>query len=120
MGARMGPGTYAAAWRAAGRCTAPPQPRPYLLSRGIPLDLPTARNVIYIASVNRSARYVGSTTRGVGTRVREHVRQRGRNIWEELWLITLVEGTSRYGVLLAEERVGKLLDPDENCRPPGR
>jgi hypothetical protein len=35
-------------------------------------------------------------------------------------LITLVEGTSRYGVLLAEERVGKLLDPDENCRPPGR
>jgi hypothetical protein len=32
----------------------------------------------------------------------------------------LAEDTSRSGVFLAEERVGKLLDPDENIRPPGR
>jgi hypothetical protein len=116
----MGPRTYAAAWKAAGRSTAPPRPRPYLLTRGIPADLPGARNVIYVACVNQSVRYVGSTTRGISCRLREHVQQRSRARPEELWVILLTEATSPYGVLLAEERVGKLLDPDENTRPPGR
>jgi hypothetical protein len=52
--------------------------------------------------------------------VREHVRRRDRALWEALWVIPLVEHATGYGVLLAEERVGKLLDPDENERPPGR
>jgi hypothetical protein len=119
MGALMGPGIYAAAWRAAGRCTAPPHPRPFVLTRGVPLGLPSARNVIYIACVERTVRYVGSTTRGVELRVREHVRRPDRARWEDLWVILLAENASRYGVRLAEEKVGRLLDPDENIRPPG-
>jgi hypothetical protein len=120
MGALMGPGIYAAAWRAAGRSTAPPHPRPFVLTRGVPAGLPTARNVIYVACVERTVRYVGSTTRGVQVRVQEHVRDRARASWEDLWVISLVEDLSPYGVLLAEEKVGCLLDPDENRRPPGR
>jgi hypothetical protein len=120
MGARMGPGAYVAAWRAAGRFTAPPHPRAHLLTRGVPVDLPPARNAIYIACTEQIVRYVGSTTRSVQARVREHVRLRERARWEELWVITLVDAISPYGVRLAEERVGKLLDPDDNRRPPGR
>lgn len=120
MGVRMGPGTYAVAWRAAGRSTAPPCPRPYLLTRGVPAALPPARNAIYIACCSGIVRYVGSATRGVGSRVREHVRRSSRARWEELWVIALDEQTTRYGVLLAEERVGNLLEPEENERPPGR
>ncbi len=120
MGARMGPGTYVAAWRAAGRFTAPPYPRAHLLTRGIPINLPRARNAIYIACTEEIVRYVGSTTRGVQARVREHVRCRERARWEALWVIPLVDTVSRYGVLLAEERVGKLLEPHDNRRPPGR
>jgi hypothetical protein len=116
----MGPGTYAAAWHAAGRSSAPPRPRPYHLTRGIPTDLPAGLNAIYVVCVNGTVRYVGSTTRGVGARLREHVRQRSSARWEELWVIPLAESTTRYGVLLAEERVGRILNPDENRRPPGR
>jgi hypothetical protein len=87
---------------------------------GVPVDLPPARNAIYIACTEQIVRYVGSTTRSVQARVREHVRLRERARWEELWVITLVDAISPYGVRLAEERVGKLLDPDDNRRPPGR
>jgi hypothetical protein len=120
MGALMGPGTYAAAWRAAGRATAAPHPRPYQLTRGVPIDLPAARKVIYVACVDRHARYVGSTGRGVRIRLLEHVRDRGRAVWEDVWVISLHDVVSDYGILLAEERVGRLLRPDENRRPPGR
>jgi hypothetical protein len=120
MGARMGPGTYAAAWRAAGRNTAPPHPQPYRLTRGIPVELPAARNVIYIACVSQKVCYVGSSTRGASVRLREHVRKRARARWEEVWVIPLLPTTTSYGVLLAEERVGLMLDPDDNIRPPGR
>jgi hypothetical protein len=120
MGARMGPGMYGAAWRVAGRFTAPPHPRAYALTRGIPAELPPARNAVYVACTDEIVRYVGSTTRTVAARVREHVRLRERAAWEELWVIALVDTVSPYGVLLAEERVGKLLRPDDNRRPPGR
>lgn len=120
MGVRMGPGMYTAAWRAAGRAAAPPHARAYRLTRGIPIDLPAARNAVYVACVQDVVRYVGSTTRTVATRVREHVRLRDRAAWEELWVISLLDGVSPYGVVLAEERVGKLLQPDDNRRPPGR
>jgi hypothetical protein len=120
MGARMGPGTYAAAWRAAGRNTAPPHPRAYRLTRGIPVELPPAAKVIYIACISRKVCYVGSSTRGARVRLREHVRERARARWEEVWVIPLLATTTSYAVLLAEERVGRLLDPDDNIRPPGR
>ncbi len=120
MGLRMGVDVYTTAWRAAGRSTGPPHARPFLLTRGVPCGLPSARNVIYVACVDRTARYVGSTTRGVEVRLREHVRDRERAEWEELWLIALQHDVSRYGVLLAEEKVGRLLKPDQNSRPPGR
>jgi len=40
--------------------------------------------------------------------------------WEEIWVIPLAGSMTPYGVLLAEERVGRLLKPDENKRKPGR
>jgi hypothetical protein len=56
MGARMEPGTYLAAWRAVGRCSAPPHPRPNAITRGIPIDLPSAANVIYVACIEQTVR----------------------------------------------------------------
>jgi hypothetical protein len=120
MGLMMGVDVYTAAWRAAGRSTGPPHARPFALTRGVPVGLPAARNVIYVACVDREASYVGSTTRGVEVRIHEHVRDPERARWEELWLIPLLDDASRYGVLLAEEKVGRLLRPDQNRRPPGR
>jgi Uri superfamily endonuclease len=76
--------------------------------------------VIYVACVDRIVRYVGSTTRGIEVRIREHVRDREKAGWDELWLVSLQHNVSRRGVLLAEEKVGKLLKPDQNRRPPGR
>ena len=116
----MGPGTYIEAWRAAGRFTAPPHPYPYVLTRGLPIDLPPERNAVYVACAGAEALYVGSTTRGVAARLREHVRLRTRAQWECLWVITLVDSVSRYQVLLSEERVGTLISPIENLRPPGK
>jgi hypothetical protein len=116
----MGPGQYISAWRAAGLYTAPPHPKPFGLSRGIPVDLPPERNAVYIACIDMAVRYVGSTTRGVAARLTEHVKLRERAAWEELWVIGLQEELSQYQVNLAEERVGKLILPPENIRPPGR
>jgi hypothetical protein len=91
-----------------------------LLTRGIPLDLPTTANIVYIGCIDRTVRYVGSSTRGTRIRLREHVRDRDRARWEELWVISLADDISHYGVLLAEERVGRLLLPTDNQRPPAR
>jgi len=120
MGTRMGPGTCAAARRAAGRNTAPPHPRAYRLTRGIPVDLLPVPKVIYIACISQKVCYVGSSTRGARVRLREHVRERAPAHWEEVWVMSLLVTTSSYGVLLAEERVGRLLNPDDDIRPPGR
>jgi len=111
---------YLQAWDAAGRRTVPPYLRPYRLTRGIPIDLPQDPNAVYIACAEGQTRYVGSTTRGVGCRLAEHVRQSIRASWEEMWIIGIDPQVSRYGVLLAEERVGFLLKPSENVRPAGR
>ena len=116
----MSTGTYWEAWRAAGSAMIPAFPRPFLLTRGVPLGLPSQRNVVYVAGVDGAALYVGSTTRGVTARVREHVRHRTRAGWEELWVIPLREGLTTARVLLAEERVGAIVRPTENLRRPGR
>lgn len=120
MGSPMGVGTYWAAWKAAGTWAGSPLPRAFPLTRGIPVDLPVQQNAVYIAGVERKAHYVGSTTRGVHTRLREHVKHRARALWEELWVIPLRDDLSRYRVLLAEERVGAVINPIENLRRPGR
>jgi hypothetical protein len=111
---------YMRAWSAAGRLAAAPHPRPFGLSRGIPVDLPPERNAVYIACAGSEVRYVGSTARGVKTRIREHVRTRRRAKWEDLWVIGLKDEISLYGVHVAEERVGRLVLAVENVRPPGR
>jgi len=120
MAGSMATGTYWEAWRAAGSATVPAFPRPFLLTRGVPIGLPPQRNAVYVAGVDGAARYVGSTTRGVAARVREHVRDRTRAGWEELWVIPLREGLSTTRVRLAEERVGAIVQPTENVRRPGR
>jgi hypothetical protein len=111
---------YLVAWSAAGRYTAPPHPQPFGLSRGVLLGLPSEPHAVYVACAGGEARYVGSTTRGVATRLAEHVKVPSRAGWEELWVIGLLDGLSRYQVQLAEERVGKLVRPLENLRPAGR
>jgi hypothetical protein len=116
----VGAGAYLEAWRAAGRFTAPPHPYPYPLTRGLPIDLPPERNAVYVACAGANALYVGSTTRGVAARLREHVRSRPRARWEDLWVIGLVDDVSPFQVLLSEERVGTLISPAENLRPPGK
>jgi hypothetical protein len=120
MAGSMATGTYWTAWRAAGSATMPAFPRPFLLTRGVPIGLPPQRNAVYIASVDGAARYVGSTTRGVTVRLREHVRDRTRAAWEELWVIPLRDDLAISRVLLAEERVGTVVEPTENVRRPGR
>lgn len=120
MASLMGVGTYMVAWKAAGSWAAPPRPRPFLLTRGIPLNLPPELNAVYIACMESTAHYVGSTTRGAAIRVREHVRDRTRAAWEELWVVPLRDDVSKYGVSLAEERVGTIVKPVENLRRPGR
>jgi hypothetical protein len=116
----VGPGVYFEVWRAAGRFTAPPRPYPYPLTRGLPVDLPLERNAVYVACAGTNALYVGSTTRGVAARLREHVRSRTRARWEDLWVISLIDHISPFQVLLSEERVGTLISPTENLRFPGR
>jgi hypothetical protein len=116
----MGTGTYWEAWRAAGSATVPAFPHPFLLTRGVPIGLPPQRNAVYIAGVDSAARYVGSTTRGVTARVREHVRNRTRAAWEELWVIPLRDDLATSCVRLAEERVGAIVEPTGNLRRPGR
>ena len=84
------------------------------------LGLPGELNAVYVACAGGEDRYVGSTTRGVATRLAEHVKVPRRAEWEELWVIGLRDGLSRYQVQLAEERVGRLVGPLENLRPAGR
>jgi hypothetical protein len=111
---------YEAAWAAAARYAAAPVPRPFALSRGLPLTLPTTGNVIYIAC-NAAGRviYVGSSVRTLRIRVGEHVRRgdRARN-WDTLWVIPLRSDTSTNLVRLVEGRVGRLLRPTGNGRLP--
>jgi hypothetical protein len=108
------------AWGAAGRYAAAPHPRPFGLGRGAFLGLPPEPNAVYAACGEGETCYVGSTTRGVATRLAEHLRAAHRSGWEELWVVGLRNGLSPYQVRLAEERVGRVLKPCENLRPPGR
>ncbi len=116
----MGLDEYLRAWSAAGRYAAPPHLQPFGVSRGVLLGLPSESNAVYVACAGGEDRYVGSTTRGVATRLAEHVKVPRRAEWEELWVIGLRGGLSHYQVQLSEERVGRLVGPLENLRRPGR
>jgi len=108
------------AWLATAKHAAAPHAQPFGLGRGVLLGLPGELNAVYAACSNKEMRYVGSTTRGVATRLAEHFRSPERADWDELWVIGLRDGISPYEVRLAEERVGRVLKPSENLRLPGR
>ena len=116
----LGLDEYMQAWLATSRYAAAPHPQPFGLGRGVLLGLPSEPNAVYAACSNEEMRYVGSTTRGVAARLAEHVKSPERAGWDELWVIGLRDGLSPYQVHLAEERVGRVLKPSENLRPPGR